>query len=80
MCKHLHQKCEGRVCICVECGTEIPSLDWGQVDELYEQHSINHSSVLIRERTANQKQLAIPQTGCYNKISKKEIYGAVQIA
>ena len=80
MCRHLRQQCSGRVCVCVECGTEIPCLDWGQVDELYERHSINHTSVLIRERTANRKQLAIPPIKCYNKISKREIWNARQIA
>ena len=80
MCKHQYQKCEDRVCVCVECGAEIPCLDWGQVDELYTKHSINFSPKLIREWVANKKQLTIPPIKCYNKISKREIWNARQIA
>ncbi len=79
MCKHSHQHCSGRVCVCVECGNEIPCLDWQQFDELYARQAIRFSRELAKEREAN-KQLAIPRQVCYNLISKKEIYGARQIA
>ncbi len=80
MCNHLHQQCSGRVCVCVDCGKQIPCLDWGQLDELYEQHAISNSRGLSQEREANKKLLAIPRQPCYNLISKKEICGARQIA
>ena len=79
-CAHLHQHCEGRLCVCVECGAEIPSLDWGQVDELYELHQRFYSRQLVQERTANRKLLAIPASKSYNRVSKREIWNARQIA
>ena len=80
MCQHLRQHCSGRVCVCVECGAEISCLDWGQVDELYEQHLRQRSSQLVQEQTANRKLLAIPTLKSYNRISKREIWNARQIA
>ena len=70
MCFHLHQHCEGRLCVCVECGAEIPSLDWGQVDELYEYHQrrlpplhYDRWTQTFRERRPSEKTTSNPARG-----------------